>query len=222
MPWSLTVLSDSESWINDHIVTLVDGWSGEGHQVTWCHQSDDLPTGELCFVLSYSRVLDAESLARHARTLVVHESDLPRGRGWSPLTWQVLEGADRIPIVLFEAVERIDAGQVYLRDEIELGGTELVDKLRARQAFQTLGLCRRFVQEYPAILKHGQPQVGDPTYFSRRAPWDSRLDPERSIAEQFDLLRVVDNERYPAWFEHRGRRYVLQIAADERPSPGQV
>ena len=45
----------------------------------------------------------------------------------------------------------------------------------------------------------------------RRTPADSRLDPDKSIAEQFELLRVVDNQRYPAFFDHRGRRYRITI-----------
>ena len=31
------------------------------------------------------------------------------------------------------------------------------------------------------------------------------------LAEQINLLRVVDNKRYPAFFEWRGRRHVLQV-----------
>jgi methionyl-tRNA formyltransferase len=34
---------------------------------------------------------------------------------------------------------------------------------------------------------------------------------QKTIAEQFDLLRVVDNLRYPAFFDHRGKRYRLTI-----------
>jgi methionyl-tRNA formyltransferase len=37
------------------------------------------------------------------------------------------------------------------------------------------------------------------------------LDQQRSLAEQFELLRVVDNVRYPAFFHWRGRRYELQV-----------
>jgi spore coat polysaccharide biosynthesis predicted glycosyltransferase SpsG len=32
-----------------------------------------------------------------------------------------------------------------------------------------------------------------------------------SIAEQFDLLRVVDPEHYPAFFDYRGKRYIIKM-----------
>ncbi len=55
-------------------------------------------------------------------------------------------------------------------------------------------------------------QCGEPgPYMPRRTPLDSQLDPGKSLAEQFDLLRVVDNERYPAFIYHRGKRYLIKI-----------
>ncbi|HER26225.1 MAG TPA: N-acetyltransferase, partial [Rhodospirillales bacterium] len=50
-----------------------------------------------------------------------------------------------------------------------------------------------------------------PIWSSRRRPPDSRLSPDQTIARQFDQLRVSDNYRYPAFFEHRGHRYKVQI-----------
>ena len=34
----------------------------------------------------------------------------------------------------------------------------------------------------------------------KRTPADSEIDPGKSILEQFNLLRIVDSERYPAFF----------------------
>ena len=48
---------------------------------------------------------------------------------------------------------------------------------------------------------------------------DSQLDPERSLAEQFNLLRVVDNQRYPVIVQWRGRRFVLKVHPQPLRSP---
>ena len=56
-----------------------------------------------------------------------------------------------------------------------------------------------------------RPQAGEPSYYRRRVPADSRIDPERPLVESFDLLRVADPERYPAFFEHRGQKYRIRI-----------
>ncbi len=165
----------------------------------------------MCFYLSCSRIVPKEVLARFAHNLVVHESDLPCGKGWSPLTWQVLAGADRIPITLFEAAEAVDAGPIYLQDVIALDGSELVDELRGKQAKATLDLCRRMVDSYPVVLERARAQSGDGSWYPRRRPADSAFDPTGPVAEQFDLLRVADPDRYPAFFDLRGSRYKLRI-----------
>jgi len=162
-------------------------------------------------MLSCGRLLSTEELARHRHNLVVHESDLPLGQGWSPMTWQILEGASSIPITLFEAVADLDAGPIHLQTLIHLNGTELVNEWRQLQAEATINLCLQWLDNYQDLINSAYPQTGEATYYRRRRPADSQLDPERSLAEQFDLLRVVDNDRYPAFFEWRGRRYGLLI-----------
>ena len=54
-------------------------------------------------------------------------------------------------------------------------------------------------------------QSGCPTFYGRRTPKDSQLDVNKTIAEQFNLLRVCDNLRYPAYFEYMGNKYILKI-----------
>ena len=123
----------------------------------------------------------------------------------------MLEGKNEIPITLFEAAESVDSGVIYLQDTIRLVGNELVDDLRELQAGATLRLCGEFLSRYPEILCEALPQSGEPTYYEKRGPEDSQLDVNRSLAEQFNLLRVVDNQKYPAWFEMEGQRYVVKI-----------
>lgn len=72
-------------------------------------------------------------------------------------------------------------------------------------------MCERFVELYPSIIACGKEQEGEESFYPRRRPEDSRIDIGKSIKDQFDLLRVVDNERYPAFFEYNGCRYVLKI-----------
>ena len=143
--------------------------------------------------------------------MVIHESDLPLGRGWSPLSWQVLEGKNQIPVVLFEAREELDAGQIYLKDIIHLNGSELLSEIKHKQGVKTIEMVCKFLEEWPDL--EPVEQVGTPTFYSRRTIEDDRIDVQKTLAENFDHLRIVDNEKYPAWFEHRGRKYILKIYA---------
>jgi RimJ/RimL family protein N-acetyltransferase len=209
----LTLLSDAGSWLNDYLPQLIEALWQRGHAVRWIHHPADLAPGDVCMLLSCGRLLSREQLALHRHNLVVHESALPHGQGWSPMTWQILEGVRQIPITLFEATAELDAGPIYLQHTIDLQGTELVNEWRALQAKATLALCLDWLDRYAEVLEQARPQQGAASHYRRRRPTDSQLDPQRSLAEQLNLLRVVDNQRYPAFVELRGRRYELQIQA---------
>ncbi len=186
--------------------------AGDEARLVRTHEA--IPSGGVAFFLGCVKIAQPEVLARNPVNLVVHESDLPRGRGFAPVAWQILVGATVIPVCLFEASYDADTGPVVYRDRLQLRGDELLSEWRALQGQKSVELCMRFLNEDSQPV--GTTQQGEPTHYPRRRPTDSRLDPYKTLAEQFDLLRIVDNERYPAFFEHRGRRYRLLIEGDDR------
>lgn len=208
-PRRLHVLIDNPSWIIPHGEEFVAALRAGGDEAELCRSHDELPDGEVAMFLGCIHIASADVLKRHRHNLVVHESDLPHGRGFSPLTWQVINGACEIAICLLEAVDEADAGPVYARDVMHFSGHELIDEMRRIQAERTISLCRAFLDEAGPPL--GRPQEGTASHYARRRPADSALDPLETLAAQFDLLRTVDNERYPAYFDMRGHRYRVRI-----------
>lgn len=208
------MLSDASSWLNATLPELIAALWQRGHAVRWIHNPAQLVPGDVCLLLSCGRLLSAEQLALHRHNLVVHESALPQGQGWSPMTWQILEGASSIPITLFEAVAALDAGPIYLQQQIVLQGHELVNEWRALQAQATLELCLAWFDRHHEVVSAAQPQSGEASHYRRRRSGDSHLDPESSLAEQFNLLRVVDNHRYPAFIHWRGQSYIIHVHSD--------
>ena len=166
-------------------------------------------TGGVAFYLSCLKIVPSDVLARNHRNIVVHASALPHGRGFSPVVWQVLEGKNRIPVSMIDAAPEVDSGDIIMQDALELEGHELNDEIRALLGDRIVDMCAAFLAS--PSPPGGEPQAGEPSWYERRRASDSRLDPDKSIAEQFDLLRVVDNDRYPAFFDYRGHRYVLKI-----------
>ncbi len=219
MTLQITIATDAQSWIHPWLDRLEASLVSCGHRVTRVTAAADLRSGDLCFLLGCGFLVSPERLALHRHNLVVHESALPQGRGWSPMTWQILEGKSEIPITLFEAEAAVDSGPIYLQDTMVFAGDELVEDLRRVQGDMTVDLCERFVAQYPQIVADARPQTGQESVYPRRRPQDSALDPNQTLAEQFNLLRVVDNQRYPAFFEINGRRYELHIKRVDEDEP---
>ena len=210
---NISVITDtSNSWFIPFAHSLVKALAPLG-QATFFSDTQQLTGGDIAFFLSCERIVPAATLALHCNNIVVHASALPQGRGWSPLTWQVLEGKNTIPLTLFEASAQVDTGDIYLLEQLELCGNELLPEMRQRMGETIVAMCLTFAHNYPAILAQARPQTGEASSYPRRRPQDSQLNPEQSIAAQFNLLRVVDNNKYPAFFDWRGRRYVVKIEA---------
>ena len=186
----------------------------DGHSVSVLHEKDSLQGGDFLFLVSCSEVMQAADLAAFQHALVLHASDLPQGRGWSPHVWTVIEGGNEITVSLLEATTPVDSGRVWARKRFSLEGHELLPEINRKLFTAEIELMSDAVHDAETIQPAAQ--AGDPgAYRRRRTPEDSRLDPAKSIAEQFDLLRVVDNERYPAFFDYRGKRYLLRIEKAE-------
>jgi methionyl-tRNA formyltransferase len=177
------------------------------HEVIFTHNHGDVIAGDVLMLLSCEKLFKQLNLNKN--NLVVHESDLPKGKGWSPLTWQIIEGKNEIPVTLIEATEQVDAGDIYGQEIIVLKGTELVDGLREKQGEATIKLLLNFIENYPNNER--KKQEGEESFYPRRKSEHNQLDIHKTIAEQFNLLRVCDNERYPAWFEIHREKFIIKI-----------
>ena len=202
------LVDNKNSWIIPYASKLRDDIISKfNYEVTLINEHDDVKKGNILCLLSCENIFNKLDL--NDFNLVVHESNLPKGKGWSPLTWQVIEGKNKIPITLFEAVEKVDAGRIYLQSFIELTGKELLSDIKDLQGKMTIDLILKFLKNFHKIK--GQDQKGDSTYYPKRGPIDSELDIDKSIKNQFNLLRVCDNERYPAFFKIDNKKYIIKI-----------
>jgi methionyl-tRNA formyltransferase len=139
--------------------------------------------------------------------IAFHMTDLPYGRGGSPLQNLILRGHKDTMISAFRVTGELDAGPVYLKWPLSLEGS-------AEQIYQLAagvidGMMKEILEKRPVP----QGQVGEVVEFKRRKPEDSRL-PDGLTADQVvDFVRMLDAPGYPrAFVERDGKRYELRIA----------
>tara|TARA_B100001123_G_C15344010_1_gene1036185 strand:- start:6166 stop:6819 length:654 start_codon:yes stop_codon:yes gene_type:complete len=211
IPLRVTFAVDKKSWLIPYLKKFISKLKPEVDEIDLVLYAKDIKKGDLTFFLSFQEIVKENILKKSTNNLVVHQSPLPEGKGMSPLSWQILEGKNSIPITLFEAVSDLDAGQIYIQKEVHFKGTELLGDLRKIQAKYTFLLCEEFIRGYPSILKGAKKQEGKESYYQRRKPEDSELDIKKPILDQINLLRIVDNKRFPAFFYYKGQKYKLKI-----------
>lgn len=210
----ISILIDNpKSWFVPYGQELGAELIARGHEVSFVENPQDLPEGDVAFFLSCEQIIKKDLRDRNTHNIVIHSSKLPQGKGWSPLTWQILEGKNTIPTTLFEAVDAVDAGDVYEVDNIILEGHELLPEIHKKQGEIINSLALRFVDSYPP--QNPQVQKGEESFYPKRKPKDSEVSPDKTLAEIFDNFRVADNEKYPVFFTHRGKTYTLKIYKKE-------
>jgi len=204
----LDILIDNpNSWFWEYIDFLVYILKRYG-KVSIFKNHNEIEDGDILFILSCDKILKKDILKKHKNNIVIHESDLPKGKGWSPVSYQVEEGKNKIPITLFEADEKVDSGSWYIKDFINLDGSELIDEIRKKQAFKTIEIIEKYLLNYPIKPKK---QKGKESFYPKRTQKNQELDINKTIKEEFNKLRVCDNERYPAHFYISGKKYILKI-----------
>jgi methionyl-tRNA formyltransferase len=192
--------------------------AGVAHDVELVQKKAELSGGDILLLISCHEIISQQDRQRYAASLVIHASDLPEGRGWSPHIWQIVEGKREIVVSLIEAQDPVDSGAIWAQRPLVLDGHELCDEINEKLFAIELELMDEALRKVGRDAPVPQDDRA-PSYYRRRTPEDSRLDPHRPIADQFDLLRVADPLRFPAFFDLRGHRYLVRIekagAADE-------
>jgi methionyl-tRNA formyltransferase len=205
----ITILTDTpRSWFVPYAVRLKELLEPH-HSITHVFNASKVTSGDILLILSCEKLISKKVLALNTNNIVVHPSALPQGKGWSPLSWQVLEGRNQIPITLFEAAEGVDSGDVYLRDVIELDGTELNERIKELQGKKVLSMVMNYINLRKTLV--AEAQEGPESVYPRRTPKDSELSINKTLEENFNLLRTVDNELYPAFFVINGKKYTIKV-----------
>lgn len=195
------IFSQLQNWASQH---------AGAHDVAVETRRKDLAGGDVLFLVSCHELIPLSVRAKYAKTLVLHASDLPQGRGWSPHIWSVLENQSRIVVSLLEADDPPDTGAIWAKVGFDLEGHELYDEINAKLFDTELKLLDLAVRDFDRIQPTPQSETGA-SYHRRRLPEDSRIDINASIDQQFALLRVCDPLRYPAYFEKDGHTYEIVL-----------
>jgi len=170
---------------------------------------NNIKNQNIVFPLSYTRILPESFLQKNELVLIAHPSKLPKDKGFAPLQYQILRNKNKVYMSLIKAVKEVDAGPIYFQNSFVLNGTELSDEIRNTQGIQFLNIIKKFLIKYPNVKS--KKQIGKGNFNKRRYPKDSQLDINKTIGEQFNLLRIVDNERYPAFIKINNKKYFIKI-----------
>lgn len=153
------------------------------------------------FFFHWSWIVTKE-IVENYECVCFHMTDVPYGRGGSPLQNLIIRGHRNTKLTALQMTEVFDAGPVYLKANFSLegGAEEIYIRMTELAADMVLKINKDNLQPVP--------QTGQPTFFKRRTPKQSCLEGCADLSKVFDFIRMLDAEGYPkAFLEHEGFRY---------------
>lgn len=147
-----------------------------------------------------------QSIYEKYNCVVFHMTDLPYGRGGSPLQNLIVRGIKETKISAIKVEKEIDAGDIYLKENLNLSGTADEILIRASNIiFEKM--IPRFLVEHLDIKS----QSGDIVEFNRRNKQDSEIKECFNLETIYDYIRMLDGEGYPNAYVKFGK-YKLSFS----------
>lgn len=202
------IIASSKPWHRKHLGALLqpaDCWD-------WVASSDELRDAvervqpRYVFFLHWHWLVP-ESIWSHHECVCFHMTDVPYGRGGSPLQNLIVAGRTETMLTALRMVEAVDAGPVYARRPMSLEGRAEDIYIRAGQLSFEIMLW--MVETKPESVS----QTGEVIPFQRRKPEQSELPTSGSLTAIYDHIRMLDAPTYPlAYIDHGDFRIEFSSA----------
>jgi methionyl-tRNA formyltransferase len=154
-----------------------------------------------------------EEIFLNFNCIVFHMTDLPFGRGGSPLQNLIKAKFKKTKITAIKVEKGIDAGDIYLKNELSLEGT-------AREIFEKSSIIiKNMIVEILTKNIKSIPQIGEATNFKRLKPEDGILNELNDLEIVFDYIRMLDCDGYPpAYVETENLKFEFSNAKHNKKS----
>lgn len=148
---------------------------------------------EKVFIPHWSYIIPA-SVYDNFECIVFHMTDLPYGRGGSPLQNLIVRGHKETMISAIQVEAGLDTGDVYMKMPLILSGTAQEIFIRATDVIQNM--IEKIISDDPQPIA----QTGEITEFKRRKKSDGDIKSLDTIDQVYDYIRMLDCEGYPPAF----------------------
>ena len=131
-----------------------------------------------------------------------HMTDLPYGRGGSPLQNLILRKNKDTKLSAIKMNTKIDAGPIYYKRTLSLNGS--AGQIYLRCSKLCLKLIEKIIKYNPSPVE----QKGKIVKFKRRQPNQSKVPKNANLIDIYDYIRMLDAPGYPKAYINIGKNKV--------------
>jgi methionyl-tRNA formyltransferase len=146
------------------------------------------------FFLHWSWIIP-KNIYNNFNCVLFHMTDLPYGRGGSPLQNLIMNKVYKTKISAIKVSENIDSGDIYLKESLDIstGSAQDIFKRSSQITFE------KMIPEFLSSKLSAKEQSGEIVTFKRRTPEQSSIKTVKdlSLTSLYDFIRMLDGEGYP-------------------------
>jgi len=162
---------------------------------------------EFIFFPDWSWIIP-KKITDNYKCVCLHESNLPKFRGGSPLQNQIIRGITKTKTTAFFMSNGIDEGDIILQKNLSLKGK--IEDIFLRMIENDFKIITKIISGKYTVKK----QKGIPTLFKRRKPEESELkNLNFSKKYLYDFIRMLEDP-YPNAFIKLGKRKIIFKSAN--------
>lgn len=143
---------------------------------------------DMVVVVSYGVIL-RDNVLSSAPCINIHPSNLPQYRGASPIKTAIYNGDAHSTVCLMQITPEMDAGDVYMRRDFEIGENETNDNIESRVSKIGADMLVEYLShpsEYAPV-----PQTGTPTFTHKWTGADEIIDWSRGARAVHNQIRAL-------------------------------
>ena len=150
----------------------------------------------IIFFIHWSEIIKKTIFNKYV-CIQFHSSNLPEGRGGSPIQNQILMNKKNTKISAFKVSKSLDSGPICLQDTLSLKGN--AHEIYKQMELKSINMIKKIIKTKKLKFKS---QKGRPSFFKRRKPTESEINFNKtdSISKLYNFLRMLDAPGYPNAF----------------------
>ena len=166
----------------------VHAWAIENNLTVHTNINEYNYNPDMVVVISYGVIL-RDNVLGSAPVVNIHPSDLPKYRGASPIRTAIYNGDKKSAVCLMDVTPELDAGDVHMCREFEIGIDDTNDTIEERVSQIGADMLIEYLKTPSAFP--GVQQTGDATYTRKWTGADEMIDWSRSTHDIHNQIRAL-------------------------------
>lgn len=160
---------------------------------------------DMIFAIGWRKIIEKKIMNYASiKSFVMHDSLLPKNRGFAPLNWSIIKNEKKTGVSLIEMDKVVDTGNIYLQESTNIKITDNINTLNTRILKIYSKILKNFFGNTKFYLENSYSQKKFPKNFNpKRRPKHGLINWNDRSKNIFNLVRALTKPWPGAYFIYK-------------------